>query len=110
MKNTANHSDYVLVFVLSFITVSLELFLTRILYLKAWNHVVYLVIPFAVLGYGIGANFYLIFKKSIDSFNKNAVLGFLCLLIGALILYTTFTMVSLPVRVDDLLKMFSSIA
>ena len=49
---------YLIVFLVSLFCISLELFFTRIMNLKALNHVVYTVIPFAMLGYGIGANIY----------------------------------------------------
>jgi hypothetical protein len=45
-----------ILFSASLVFISLELYFTRILNLKTWNHVVYIIIPFAILGYGVGAN------------------------------------------------------
>ena len=76
MKKSFLNLDSLVVFTISFITTSLELFLTRILYLKAWNHVVYIVIPRAILGYGIGANIYLIFKTRLQNSSNGIRINF----------------------------------
>ena len=69
MKKFETSYAHITIFFVSLFCVTLELFLTRVLNLKAWNHVVYTVIPFAMLGYGIGANILMIFGKSINCLN-----------------------------------------
>lgn len=100
--------DHFVVFVISFVTISLELFLTRILNLKAWNHVVYIVIPFAILGYGIGANIYLILKDRIQKFEKIKVISAASFLIALAIVFSVFTIIRLPIKVHYLLSLFTS--
>lgn len=93
-------SRYLVIFLLSLVCVSLELFLTRVLNLKAWNHVVYTVIPFAMLGFGIGANFVLVFNNYFRKFKTNTLLGFLLFLSGLFTLSTSLLLKDLPIRVD----------
>lgn len=108
MKKRADLIDHLVIFLISFVTISLELFLTRILNLKSWNHVVYVVIPFAILGYGIGANIYLLLKEKIQPFEKRSVIRILSLLIAYTILLSTFLIIRLPIKVTYLLSMFTS--
>jgi len=99
--------DYLVVFFISLFVISLELFLTRILSLKTWNHIVYLIIPFAVLGYGIGANIYLIFRKSIGKFNKSTVISFCLILISITSILSTLHLIGLEVHLKKLLHSLS---
>lgn len=101
--------EYILIFSISFITITLELFFTRILYLKAWNHVVYIVIPFAILGYGIGANLYLIFKEKVHQAARDKLLGAMSLAVAFSILLSTYVMIRIPIRVDDLVNLFTDV-
>lgn len=48
------------VFLISLHAITYKLMLASILGLKTWSHVVYVVIPFVLLGYGIGAITYLV--------------------------------------------------
>lgn len=102
-------SRYLVIFLLSLVCVSLELFLTRVLNLKAWNHVVYTVIPFAMLGFGIGANFVLVFNNYFRKFKTNTLLGFLLFLSGLFTLSTSLLLKDLPIRVDYIVSIFSSL-
>lgn len=95
------------VFLISFHCILLELFLTRILNLKAWNHVVYVVIPFAMLGYGIGANLEMLLGQKRSFQNKEKVLGIGLILTGVVTLITTILIIRLPVSVDYLLNIFT---
>ena len=97
------------VFLISFHCILLELFLTRILNLKAWNHVVYVVIPFAMLGYGIGANLEMLLGKRRSFQNKEKVLGIGLILTGIVTLITTILIIKLPVSVDSLLNIFTGL-
>ncbi len=108
MQKNSFSIDHFVVFAISFVTISLELFLTRILNLKAWNHVVYVVIPFAILGYGIGANIYLILKDKIQRFEKVKVITVTSFLIALAIVFSVFTIIRLPVKVHYLLSLFTS--
>ena len=72
----------IVIFFISLLCLSLELFLVRILNLKTWNHCVYVIIPFAILGYGIGANLYLVLKSTFDKFGKDKLMGYILLLLS----------------------------
>ena len=100
--------NYVVVFFVSLFCISFELFLTRILNLKAWNHVVYTVIPFAILGYGIGANIQLIFEKKIHNIAKDKVVSFLLFLISIFTIISTFLIIRLPIKIESLVNVFNN--
>lgn len=58
--------DYRKILILStitFSTLSLELLITKILSYVFWNHIVYLIISIALLGYGISSSFIIIFHR-----------------------------------------------
>lgn len=103
-----NTNSYLAIFLVSLHCIALELFLTRILNLKAWNHVVYTVIPFAMLGYGIGANIVLVFNDFFRKYKADRLIAWLLFLIA----YTSFTTAGLikdlPIRVDYILSIFTS--
>lgn len=88
------------IFLISFAAIALELFVTSILNLKTWNHIVYLVIPLAILGYGIGGNIYLVFKDYIDSLERRRFTASLLLLLSFLIIASTFLIIFLPIRIS----------
>lgn len=98
--------NHLVIFLVSFHCILLELFLTRILNLKAWNHVVYVVIPFAMLGYGIGANIQLILAKKISSWSERNVLSQLLAYLGFSTLLTTGVIIAMPLKVNYLLNVF----
>ena len=52
------------VFYVSLMAICAELCLSLMLSLKAYSHMVYVVISFALLGYGIGSTLFLLLKKS----------------------------------------------
>jgi len=76
------------------------------LYLKAWNHIVYIIIPFAILGYGIGANVYLIWKDKINRHPERKIVGYSLFFISILTLISASVIVRLPVQIDDLINIF----
>jgi len=92
---------YLIVCFLSFFAINLELFLTRILGLKTWNHVVYIVIPFAILGYGIGANIVFLFKHVLQKIRPEKVLAYGLIKIALYAMICTMGIIYLPVCVDD---------
>ena len=92
---------YFVVCFISFFAINLELFLTRILSLKTWNHVVYIVIPFAILGYGIGANIVFLAKDFLQKVRPEKVLGYSLIKIALYGLVCTMGISYLPVCVDD---------
>ncbi len=100
--------QHIIIFFISFHCILLELFLTRILNLKAWNHVVYIVIPFAMLGYGIGANLQMLLGQNRSFQNKEKVLGLALMLTGAITLISTVLIIKLPIGVEHLLSIFSN--
>ncbi len=100
--------QHIIIFLISFHCILLELFLTRILNLKAWNHVVYIVIPFAMLGYGIGANLQMLLGHKRSFQDKEKVLGISLMLTGAITLVSTILIIKLPIGVEYLLSIFSN--
>lgn len=86
--------------------VSLELYFTRILNLKTWNHVVYIIIPFAILGYGVGANVCLIAQPFLKTLEERRVL-YGSLLIAALSgIASTLALIYIPVQLSYLDTIF----
>ncbi len=102
-------ASFVVVFLVSLWCISLELFFTRILNLKAWNHVVYTIVPFAMLGYGIGANVVFICKDFLKTLKPQRLLAALLACISVFSLASAFLIKDLPIRVEDMLTMFTSI-
>ncbi len=98
-------TNYFVIFFISLFCITLELFFTRILNLKTWNHVVYVIIPFAMLGYGIGANIYLIFKKKFDQFNPTNVLAKSLLKLGLTSLFSASFLMMFPIQVNALVHL-----
>ncbi len=104
--------SYFVVFFISLFCISLELFYTRILNLKAWNHIVYIIIPFAILGYGVGANLYLIFKKRMERCGYRQIVAGSLLALSVLSILSTVFLISFPLSLSYLtsfLKSFDSI-
>ncbi len=101
--------DYIVIFYISFLCISLELFLTRILNLKTFNHVVYVVIPFAILGYGIGANLYLLAEGFVYRFRREKVIAFNLILLSVLIVASILIIIRLPLTIKLLEEFFLSI-
>lgn len=109
MKKLEIKSQYIVIFLVSLVCISQELFLTRILNLKAWNHVVYTVIPFAMLGYGIGANIVLIFNEHLKKYKKEHLLAFVLVLIAITMVGTAFLLKDIPIRVQYIVSIFVNI-
>ncbi len=86
-----------LIAAVSLATLAMELFLTKVLSFVLWNHLVYLVISIALLGYGISSTFVLLAQRRIERWGgavflaANVLLFALCA-IGALlfIAHTTY--------------------
>jgi len=108
MNNKISKIDFLIIFFVSLSSISLELFFTRILTLKAWNHVVYTVIPFAILGYGIGANIHLIFNEFFSRFQKKTILSITMLAFVFFSIVSTFSIIHLEIRVDYLASLFKN--
>ena len=99
--------NYILIFFISLFTISLELFLTQILNLKTWNHVVYIIISFSMLGYGIGANTYLLLKERLAKFDKNSFLGVSLLALSVLSVAATLILANFPIQVEYIIFVMS---
>jgi len=108
MTNKISKIDFLIIFFISLLSISLELFFTRMLTLKAWNHVVYIVIPFAILGYGIGANIHLIFNEFFSRFQKKTVLSVATFALAIFSVASTFALIHLNIRVDHLATLFKN--
>jgi len=102
-------SNYIVIFTISLLCIALELFFTRILSLKTWNHLVYLIIPFAILGYGIGANIYLVFSRRINQLPRTRVITSGLFLIGLLSLLSAYLLIHLKVQISSLTHIFSQV-
>jgi len=100
---------YSIIFFVSLFCIILELFFTRILNLKTWNHIVYVIIPFAILGYGIGANFYLIFRQKIHRHSQEKILSLSLRALAILTPLCLFTLIDFPVQVDTILRLFTGL-
>ncbi len=61
-----------------------------ILGLKAWSHMVYIVISFALLGYGIGATAYLIFKNKLNEMESHRMTAILLSCLAFSLLVSTY--------------------
>jgi len=96
-----------LIFFVSFFCILLELFFTRILNVKTWNHIVYLIIPFAILGYGIGANIYLLLAEKINRLKQEKVFGFSLLALAVLGVASTLAIIYFPLRLRHLIDFFN---
>ncbi len=101
--------NYLSVFFISVLCIALELFLTRILNLKAWNHLVYIIIPYAILGYGIGANLCLIFREQLRQCAAPRVLGVLLVLSSVFSMVTALVLIPFPIDLQYILDIFVSI-
>ncbi len=91
-------SNHLIIFFISLLCISLELFLTRILNLKTWNHVVYIIIPFAMLGYGIGANIFLVFRESFQKIRQETVFAVCLFLLSFFAVICTLVVVQMPIQ------------
>ncbi len=98
--------ETLVVFFISLLSLCLELFFTRILSLKTYTHVVYVVIPFAMLGYGIGTNLYLLIQEKIRLVSRERVLGITLLGLALVTLLSTIVLIHIPLTVDHLTKVF----
>jgi len=83
-----------------FFCISLELFYIQLLNLKAWNHVVYAVISFAMLGSGIGANGVFVFNKFLGRYEKHDVISVSLLAAAVLSLISAFLLKDLPLDLE----------
>ena len=109
MGKNENRSKMAVVFWASLLCISLELFQTRILNLKAWNHVVYTIIPFAMLGYGIGANLVFLFNAQIKKWDENRFIACLLFAIAFTSLTTAFWIKELPINVNYIVTLFANL-
>jgi len=101
-------TNYIIIFFISLFGIAFELFLTRILSLKTWNHLVYLIIPFALLGYGIGANIFLIFQKLIRKIDKRILMACTLFLIAIISVLCLLFLIRLDVQLEHLTDLFSN--
>lgn len=93
-------------FFVSLAFIGLELFFTRILNLKTWNHVVYIIIPFALLGYGVGANLCLIAQPWLRRWREQQILHASLLLAAFTGIASTLLLIYLPVELRFLDTIF----
>ncbi len=96
-------------FISACLCIILELLYTQLLNLKSWNHIVYTVIPFAMLGCGIGANAVFLFNKTLRKFEMHQVMMLSLLSAVFLSFLTAFLLKNLPLRLDYLATIFVSV-
>lgn len=95
-----------ILFSVSLTLISLELYFTRILNLKTWNHVVYTIIPFAILGYGVGANLCLLARPLLRTRDERGVLHASLLIAALSSIASTLLLIQLPVQLSYLDTVF----
>jgi hypothetical protein len=98
------------IFFISFLCICLELFATRILNLKTFNHVVYVIIPFAILGYGIGANLFLIQSRKSIFPNTRWLISLGLILLAILCVVSTLLIIQMPLSVKLLENFFLNLS
>ncbi len=103
-RSTVPRVYFVVAFAVAFVTLLAELLLTKMLSFVFWNHIVYLIISIALLGYGASSTCILVLERMIRRVSPTAFLiGNLTMalfsLLGAVELITHL---DVAVRVDDL--------
>ena len=88
--------NYITVFAISHCTILLELSFTKILAFVFWNHIVYLIVSIALLGYGIGSNAVMLSTRlKIPSYSVRVIplllLGFSASIVVSLAFLAFFT-------------------
>ena len=106
MKKSRSVSFFLTVFLLGLAGICLELFLSQVLYLKAWDHVVYTVIPFALLGFGIGANILLVAEQKILRYPPGRVLPAGLFVLSFLLLPVFYLLIRFPLHLSYLVELF----
>ena len=101
--------NYISIFTISLIALSLELFITQILNLKTWNHVVYSIIPFSILGYGIGANACLLLKTTLVKWQKKDIAALCLAIISITSFLCSLTLIYLPIQLAYLINILKSL-
>lgn len=89
------------VFLVSLHAICAELFYTRMLGLKTQSHVVYVIISFALLGYGIGANAYVLLRRRIERMDSMQLTALTLGLLGILSAGCALALVPLPIRLGS---------
>src|SRR5437879_1153777 len=86
------------VFYVSLMAICAELCLSLMLSLKAYSHMVYVVISFALLGYGIGSTLFLLLKKSLAERSWEETAAVLLLMISALTVTCAEALPQVPLK------------
>ncbi|MEW6067179.1 MAG: hypothetical protein AB1610_02620 [Nitrospirota bacterium] len=77
-------------FIVAFCTLCLELLVTKVLSFVFWNHIVYLIISLALLGYGISSTLIVVFRNKIEKISLNIFLAVNLLLFSFSVLTAIF--------------------
>lgn len=88
---------YLVVFSVSLATLATQLFLTQLLDLKTWNHVVYILISVSILGIGVGVNLSLLVRR-LERL-EGSVLSYGPLLLAFAIVLFPFLLIHMPLTV-----------
>lgn len=83
-------------FLLALTAVCAQLLLALLLSLKAWSHMVYVVVGFALLGYGVGSTVFLV--RGAPKVRVRTVLAFSFAFVGLALLAATFAVLRLPLE------------
>jgi hypothetical protein len=86
------------VFFISLMAICAELCLALMLSLKAFSHMVYVVLSFALLGYGLGSTLYLLLRKRIEDRPFDAVAGLSLFCISLLTAGSALVLPHVPVH------------
>src|SRR5204863_204004 len=82
----------------AFYEICAELCLALMLSLKAYSHMVYVVISFALLGYGLGSNLYLLLKERLAGNSWEDLTAVLLLLISAMVVMCAQILPYVPLK------------
>jgi hypothetical protein len=80
------------IFIISFSTLCIELLFTRALSFVFWNHVVYLIITLALLGYGISSTFIIIKSEKLKKYPSDIFISISFILFSVSILLSLFSL------------------
>lgn len=93
-----------IVFMVSLIGICAELLFTLIVGMKSWSHMAYVVISFALLGYGVGSTLILALEERIRRINRNNLLAMLLILLAFGLFLSSQVLPSVPLELTMITK------
>jgi spermidine synthase len=93
---------HLLVFYISLMAISAELCLALMLSLKAFSHMVYVVISFSLLGYGLGSTLFLLLKKRLAEHSWEDLAAVALFLVSALTVVAAQLLPQVPLKLKTI--------